>query len=100
MLNLQAEALNSHAHTALVTPPLRIINKLEMTLIVCRRSGLHMLEVEEEDLFDICYYRWDAKQDCIRRGGRLFEPRNKELLSVHHLHTPHITLHINDPPLL
>ena len=23
-------------------------------------------------------YRWDAKQDCIRRGGRLFEPRNKE----------------------
>merc|ERR1712156_1068492 len=22
---------------------------------------------------------WDAKQDCIRRGGRLFEPRNKEV---------------------
>merc|ERR1712154_328367 len=20
---------------------------------------------------------WDAKQDCIRRGGRLFEPRSK-----------------------
>ena len=20
--------------------------------------------------------RWDAKQDCIRRGGRLFEPRS------------------------
>ena len=29
---------------------------------------------------DVCCVRWDAKQDCIRRGGRLFEPRNKELL--------------------
>ena len=25
---------------------------------------------------------WDAKQDCIRRGGRLFEPRNKESIII------------------
>ena len=44
----------------------------------------------KEDLWSVSYllFRWDAKQDCIRRGGRLFEPRNKELLSVHHLHSP------------
>merc|ERR1719318_1922836 len=42
-----------------------------------------------------CYYMstgtknwWDAKQDCIRRGGRLFEPRSKELNELVYSNVP------------
>jgi len=42
-----------------------------------------------------CYYMstssknwWDAKQDCIRRGGRLFEPRNKEINELVYSNVP------------
>ena len=31
---------------------------------------------------------WDAKQDCIRRGGRLFEPRNKEVNELVYSNVP------------
>lgn len=31
---------------------------------------------------------WDAKQDCIRRGGRLFEPRSKELNELVYSNVP------------
>jgi len=31
---------------------------------------------------------WDAKQDCIRRGGRLFEPRGKEINELVYSHVP------------
>jgi len=31
---------------------------------------------------------WEAKQDCIRRGGRLFEPRNKEVNELVYSNVP------------
>lgn len=68
---------------------------LSLSTLARAQNKLTTCKAGWQDWGGKCFYMatgtknwWDAKQDCIRRGGRLFEPRSKEINELVYSNVP------------